>query len=90
LGLAYHEKDELDNAIESYKKAINIAPKLPYAHYNLACAYSLQNEKELAIKHLKIAITQDRSCLERCQKDPDFDNIRESEGLKEIISLCDE
>ena len=61
-------------------------PDYAGAHYNIACAYSLKNEKTLSVEFLQKAITIDRSLIENAKMDSDFDNIRESPEFQQLIS----
>ena len=59
LGLAYYESGKYEEAIESYKQAIEIDPDLALAHYNLGAVYSESGKYEEAIKPYKRAIRID-------------------------------
>ena len=57
------------------------------AHYNKACAYSLQNNKESSIDELSKAIAIDPEESHRlASSDEDFDNIKESAEFKQLIN----
>jgi len=45
-------------AIEKFKKALEIQPNYPEAHYNIALAYSRTGEYQLARKHWEKVIEQ--------------------------------
>jgi len=85
MGLAYHKQRKYDKAIDGYEMAVSIDSELAYAHYNLACAYSLKNEKTLAIKTLQKAITLNQKYIEMSKTDSDFDNIRSSPEFQQLI-----
>ena len=55
--LANLKKDngEFNDAIELFKKLINLNPKIATAHYNLSICYQQIREKEKSIKHAKLA-----------------------------------
>ena len=86
LGQNYFGQQEFDLAIESFNKALGINPDYATVHYNLACAYSLKNEKNLAIETLQKAITLDRSWIEYSKTESDFDNVRQSPEFQELIN----
>ena len=43
----------MQEAIEVYEKALELAPRLADAHFNLACIYEKLGRKKSAIRHLK-------------------------------------
>ncbi len=53
--------------------------------YNLACAYSLTNQKEEAIKHLQLSYKYGWKNYYHILKDSDLDNIRKESGYKELL-----
>lgn len=56
LAMAYAEEQQLEKAIEHYKKAIEINDVYPQTHYNLARSYAAQGEFELAIQEFERAL----------------------------------
>jgi tetratricopeptide (TPR) repeat protein len=54
LGSLYLLKGDTKKAIEAYQKAVEIEPKNPEAHFNLAVAYYICNYKKEAYKEYKI------------------------------------
>jgi len=51
LGVLYKENNNFDDAIKSFKKAIELNPKHNMALYELGVVYEKQNEHDLAIKN---------------------------------------
>ena len=47
----YHRRNRLDEAIKSYKRAVEIAPESINAHYNLGLAYADQKQYDQANLH---------------------------------------
>lgn len=43
-------------AIEEFKKGLDISPNDPALHFNIACAYSLTEQKDEAFEHLDLAV----------------------------------
>ncbi|ELS03868.1 tetratricopeptide repeat protein, partial [Xenococcus sp. PCC 7305] len=72
-------------AIASYDKALELNPDKDKAWYNKACAYSLQNNVDLAIENLTQAINLNPEYREMAKTDSDFDNIREKPNFKSLI-----
>lgn len=55
-GIDKYKEYDYDGAIEDFKKALEINPKDIAVHFNLACAYSLNEKAELAFSHLDKAV----------------------------------
>jgi tetratricopeptide (TPR) repeat protein len=56
IGNAYDNKEEYDNAIEAYQKAIEINPKKDEAYYNMGIAYYSLGQFDEVIKALSMAL----------------------------------
>ena len=56
LGTALQAKNQLDEAIAEYRKAIELDPKYAPAHYNLGNALRAKNQLDEAIAEYKKAI----------------------------------
>jgi len=75
-----------EDAIASYHKALAIKPDYYQAFYNKACAYSLQNQIELALENLQKAIQlAPEKYREMAKNDSDFDNIPCYSHFQELI-----
>lgn len=55
-GLERFKDFDYSGAIEEFKKSLDIAPQDVATHFNLACAYALVEEKDLAFSHLDKAV----------------------------------
>ncbi len=55
-GIDKYREYDYEGAIEDFKKALDISPRDLAVHFNLACAYSLMEEKENAFFHLNRAV----------------------------------
>ncbi|MDX1684797.1 MAG: NINE protein [Saprospiraceae bacterium] len=55
-GLRYFKDYDLDKAIESFEKALEISPRDPGLNFNMACAMSLTEQTERAFHHLSAAV----------------------------------
>jgi len=64
---------------------LKFQPNDSNALYNLACVESLIGNVEGAIVQLKNAISAGFNDVQHIVEDPDFDNIRNTEGFKECI-----
>ena len=54
-GIEKYKDYDYEGAIEDFTKALQIEDRDPAVHFNLACAYSLTEQKENAFKHLALA-----------------------------------
>lgn len=55
-GIAKFKEYDYTGAIEDFKKSIEVAPNDIASHFNLACAYSLTENADLAFRHLEKAV----------------------------------
>ncbi len=55
-GIRRYRSYDYEGAIEDFKKALSVAPGDMATHFNIACAYSLLEEKEKAFFHLSKAV----------------------------------
>ncbi len=82
LGLQQYERWEIDEAIESFKEAIRLAPEEPEFHLNLARALARSGEYDAARRALASAIRYepDKELAER------FEQLF-AEGMDEVETL---
>ena len=71
-GLKKYKDYEYEGAIEDFLKALQINSNDIAVHFNLACAYSLTEQKEKSLEHLSKAIALGFN---------DFDKIKEHDAL---------
>jgi len=57
-GLKKYKEYDIEEAIEDFHKALKIDPQDISIHFNLACAYSLLEDKEKAFKYLELAVVK--------------------------------
>jgi tetratricopeptide (TPR) repeat protein len=93
-GLEKYKEFDLDGAIIDFQQGLDIDPNDVSLNFNIACAYSLSEKKDLAYKHLAKAVscgfndferilTHDDLAFVRIQ--PEFDAFRAS-GFKSYTS----
>ncbi len=86
-GLAKYKEFDLDGAISDFQKGLDIDPNDVALNFNVACAYSLTEQKDLAYKHIAKAVslgfndferilTHDDLAFVRIQ--PEFDTFKQS------------
>ncbi|MCB0549264.1 MAG: NINE protein [Phaeodactylibacter sp.] len=71
-GIKKYKDYDYDGAIEDFNKSLDIEPNDVAAHFNLACAYSLNEKPEKAFFHLDQAVANGFN---------DFQRIREHDAL---------
>ena len=86
-GLRKYKDFDLEGAIDDFSKGIDINPTDMALHFNIACAYSLTEQKDKAYHHLAKAVelgykdfenidTKDDLAFVRIQ--PEFENFKEN------------
>ena len=78
-------RKQYDQAAQNLSIVVLIMPDNPRAHYNLACAYALNKDKNRAIEALKKSVEKgfnDRAALE---SDKELDSLREDADYKRIV-----
>ncbi len=82
LASLYYSEKKYDDAIKNY---LILAPnKNPLVLYNLACTYSLTDNKAEALKYLQEAVNNGFTQLSLMKTDPDLVNIRNEKKFNEI------
>lgn len=85
-GYSLHVLGKLDEAIQSHRKAAGFPQTKVVALYNLACAYSLKNEKAAALKFLEKAIDANFAQLDFLETDKDLNNIRDEKKFEQLVA----
>ncbi len=85
-GLAELTARNFDESIAQFKVCIELFPDRPTAYYNIACAYSLSNQVDLANDFLRQALERGFNDPDHIEADTDLDNIRNSEGFLKLIA----
>jgi tetratricopeptide (TPR) repeat protein len=74
--LSLHE-GRYEDAVGYLEKAVKLKPRFANPFYNLACAYSLQDEGDKGMVYLLKAIEVDENVKDWAKQDPDLKNLRE-------------
>lgn len=74
--LEKYEKYDFKGAISDFRKALDISPDDPELHFQMARAYSLTENKELAFRHLDTAVQYGLEKPKRIDSDEDLAFIR--------------
>lgn len=84
-GADLNELGQADEALEAYKKAIEIKPDYADAWFNRACIFSTKGNKETALFDLKKAINSDITNKETAKKDKDFEKLWNDKDFKSLV-----
>ncbi|HEV7472694.1 MAG TPA: tetratricopeptide repeat protein [Pyrinomonadaceae bacterium] len=85
-GYEMHNSDRYPEAIEAFKCAADLGHRRGTAMYNIACGYSLLNDKENAFDWLARALSNDFSSTDLLFRDSDLDPLRSDPRFKLIVS----
>ncbi|MBA3900742.1 MAG: tetratricopeptide repeat protein [Bacteroidetes bacterium] len=58
LGYCYIKQNNFDQALSTLNSSLKLYPKNPWCHRNLGVLYKEKGEKQLACKHLQLALDQ--------------------------------
>lgn len=85
VGVTWRMRNDLDRALEWYKKALVVDPDFGDAYYNMACVYALRGEKDLALRYLQIAALNGYVSGEGIDADPDLESLRADPAYKALL-----
>lgn len=88
VGVTFWARQKYTDALLWYKKALETNPDFGDSFYNMACIYSLENKRELALKYLRIALLNNyinKNDAAEIVEDPDFHNIRDDPEFLQLI-----
>jgi adenylate cyclase len=74
-----------DEAKKEAAKAVELNPSDPLMQYNVACFYSLLNDKKTAVEAIKNAFKAGYADFEWTKRDSDLDNIRQEPEFIELL-----
>ena len=87
LGWCYKRIGRIDMAIESLEEALAIEPDDALVHYNLACYWSLANNKRQALDYLSRAIDLKDDYRTLVAGESDFDPIRSDPAFQNLVRV---
>ncbi len=85
LGVVYMDLNVYKWAVIRLNDALKIKYDYPEAHYNLACLYARQHEKEKSLAHLKNAIGFDPHAKAWARNDKDFSAYADLPEFKKLL-----
>ena len=86
IGARHLVNKDYEKAISNYKLVLLVYPEEKSLLYNLACAYSLNGNKEKALECLAKSVENGFTDVNHIEKDPDLEPIRQTDKYKEIIN----
>lgn len=75
-GVKKYKEYEIEEALEDFKKGLKIEPNDVALLFNMACAYSLLENKEDAYEHLALAVQHGFTDFEKIQSHDDLAFVR--------------
>ena len=75
-GVNKYKEYDIEGAIEDFQKGLKIEPNDVSLHFNLACGYSMQEEKDKSLYHLNKAIQNGYKDLEKIKTHDDLAFLR--------------
>lgn len=85
-GYQMHNSDRYEEAIEAFKRAADLGHRKATAMYNIACGYSLLNDKENALDWLQQALDNGFEGASYLWDDSDLDPLRTDSRFKKIMA----
>ena len=83
-GVFLHKLGQYDEALSAYDKSLALAPEDPNTFFNIACCYSLMDNKGKMLEYLEKAITKDQAYKEQAKEDTDFKEYLDDEEFKNL------
>lgn len=75
-GVNKYKEYDIEGAIEDFEKGLKIEPNDVSLHFNLACGYSMQEEKDKSLYHLNKAIRNGYKDVEKIKTHDDLAFLR--------------
>ncbi len=84
-GIKYLKIQKYARAAAEFLKILKLDPDNEVAHYNLACAYSLDGKLDAGVASLRRSVELGYDDLEHLRSDSDLDNLREHPDYLKLI-----
>jgi tetratricopeptide (TPR) repeat protein len=78
-------KGRFANGLDIDRRLVQLRPKDPLAHYNLACSYALLKQPEHALRTLRKAIELGYRDFRYMREDHDLDSIRHDPRFRQLM-----
>ena len=86
IGVTYYARSDYEEALNWYKKSLEVDPNFGDGYYNMACIYSLMKKNEMGLRYLEIALLNGYKEGDALANDTDLNNLREDPRFQEIIA----
>lgn len=86
VGVTYYARNDYEQALTWYKKALEVDSSFGDAFYNMACIYALLGKKELAFRYLNIAALNGYTGAEAMRNDNDLRTLHQDPRFQEILA----
>ena len=87
LGWCYKRIGEIDLAIESLERALEVQEDEALIYYNLACYWSIAGNKRQALDYLSRSLAMDPQYRDLVLDESDFDPIRSDPDFQALTSV---
>ena len=87
LGWCYKRIGEIDLAIESLERALEVQEDEALIYYNLACYWSIAGNKRQALDYLSRSLAMDPQYRDLVFDESDFDPIRSDPDFQALTSV---
>lgn len=84
-GLEYLKARRYDEALAEFRRVLEVDERNSIALYNMACAFSLMGRPDDAVDYLGRSVDAGFHDLDHIRQDSDLDNIRDTDGYRDII-----
>lgn len=85
--ISFYQSEEYRQAGESFEKAFQLQEGVARDYYNAACAWSLAEASQAAIKNLRKSAESGWHDLELLEKDKDLENLHTLDAWKEVVAV---
>ncbi len=85
LGDVYSRHGLLEKGLEVDKKLVEIQPREPAHHYNLACSHSLLGHLDPAFQALTRALQLGYDKIDHLRSDPDLENLKKDRRYESLV-----
>ena len=87
----HYENESYEKAIKHLNEKVGLLKPSEVNkddYYNLACCYALINNKIMALKYMKLSVSQGWDDVDHIHADTDLDSIRNEKEFEDILSMC--
>lgn len=90
LGYALHYSREHTRAIDAFHHAIQVDYRKPTSEYNIACGYSMMNNRDAAFEWLDKSVSDGFDIEGYVNNDEDLDNLRSDQRFRKFSLMAED